>query len=1553
MKTILADVEESTLFLLDHLPENATADQLIVDFTKIQDEYDDLTEKFSSLVKSATANQPEETCNNRSAVDLQQRADTIIDATSGETLAVDNHIGPSIQNDPPNNTRLSSADVQPQADTQQPTPSTTLDPPHNTLSHLARPKLKIEPYDGDPMKWNLWYGLFKTLIHDQPISLAEKMTHLQTLTIGVANQAISGFSCNSQMYDAAITELQRRFGRPEIIVNKFLHLLQNFRQPSVQHRNTFTEFSTFVNNLVETFQSLGFYNDLNSTLYVQFAVNKLPPTQRLQWSQYAVTNNLQQPSLIHFNIWMRHFALACDNLPYSPDNRPSTNSTTKDQTPSRFPQHKQNRQLCRFDKIDHHPSHCSIYKNANLQQKRQMVLDNKLCLNCLGHHLKNDCKSQHNCRSCNRKHHTTLHDENILQTPRQHSEQSNDNSRNSKSTTKSFANSKKPLQNTQFAGNQSSTSPPPPDITNVGALLMVVPVTLENENTFISTYAFLDSGSTCSYLLSNVASNLQCKITGPAVKLDIGGFHESKSLEANIVSVKIHPFGNIAESFTINHAFVLPSFNLADVDTTFLNDICQQFPHLQSINFPQLLSNQIGLILGQDNFDLITARTVFKGPPNAPRAVLTNIGWTIGGPHDSRYHQSTFHATTFHCPTSTDSHHDDDDLYDLLASFWRMENFGINPEVTMSKEEKHALNTLRDTIRFVDNRYEVGLLWKPNAELPNNFAAAIQQFKKLKQRLNRDPITLDLYSATIENDLKNEYIRRVPADDIPSTGWLLPEHGVLHPNKPGKLRRVSNARAKYKGVCLNDMLLFGPDLLANLLGIILRFRENKYSLSADIEAMYMQVSVRPDDRKFLRFLWGENDPQFFEYLRFVFGAKCSPTCANFALQTCADDHSTDYPHIQRLVRDHFYMDDLFVSTDTVQQAVQIIHDSRTVLSRWGFNLTKWITNCLEILSAVPSEHRALQPEELDHAPKMQKVLGVEWNLSTDELQFSPDKLKNQLSQKPTQRTLLRATSSVFDPLGIAAPVTIRFRIIQQTIWRKGLKWDDPITPSVLPEFFVTVAELPELSSVTIPRQYFRDKPYAISLHVFTDASYSALAAVAYFVYRCSPSSPPEVCFALGKARVAPLQQHTITKLELQAALLGSRLAHFVQHEQRLSFDSIHLWTDSTTVLQWIYGSHQRQQIFVANRVAEILTNTQSHQWNHCPGETNPADDGTRGIPFRDFHSNTRWFQGPEFLKQPVSQWPSNPVHTQLTTMRCTRRTSQKNCFHANDDATDVAKDDATDVAKDDATDVAKDDATDVAKDDASDVAKDDATDVAKDDATDVAKDDATAVANEDATDVANDDATDVATEEEVAHGATKDKAADVATNVQAPHTDGLRNAEDATHNSDAAALLTAEDAEEAEDVDEAAEISTATEVADEDLVGTDATVVATVSTPQCAMEHVNIASTCSKNTCSQAHLTPSPSSSSIVQQDTSHTLEVSRFSSWKRLVRVTAFVLRAIKKYRSLRFRSQTPYNVTNCRNMTPSLSKFHSSSFRSLSPRHAVPFPSADEMSDAKMFFS
>ena len=76
----------------------------------------------------------------------------------------------------------------------------------------------------------------------------------------------------------------------------------------------------------------------------------------------------------------------------------------------------------------------------------------------------------------------------------------------------------------------------------------------------------------------------------------------------------------------------------------------------------------------------------------------------------------------------------------------------------------------------------------------------------------------------ISCDLDKGYIRKVLPSEIPSTGWILPEHGVINSNKPGKIRRVSNAKSRYKVDCLNDMLSSRPDLLSNLPAVICRFR---------------------------------------------------------------------------------------------------------------------------------------------------------------------------------------------------------------------------------------------------------------------------------------------------------------------------------------------------------------------------------------------------------------------------------------------------------------------------------------------------------------------------------------------------------------------------------------------------------------------------------------------------------------------------------------------------------------------------------------------------------
>lgn len=99
-------------------------------------------------------------------------------------------------------------------------------------------------------------------------------------------------------------------------------------------------------------------------------------------------------------------------------------------------------------------------------------------------------------------------------------------------------------------------------------------------------------------------------------------------------------------------------------------------------------------------------------------------------------------------------------------------------------------------------------------------------------------------------------IKKLPEQELPEPTprvWYLPHHPVLHPQKPGKVRRVSDAAAKYQGTSLNEHLSSGPDLLNSLVDILMRFRQELIAMSADIEAMFNQVAVPEEDQSVLRF----------------------------------------------------------------------------------------------------------------------------------------------------------------------------------------------------------------------------------------------------------------------------------------------------------------------------------------------------------------------------------------------------------------------------------------------------------------------------------------------------------------------------------------------------------------------------------------------------------------------------------------------------------------------------------------------------------------------------
>ena len=203
-----------------------------------------------------------------------------------------------------------------------------------------------------------------------------------------------------------------------------------------------------------------------------------------------------------------------------------------------------------------------------------------------------------------------------------------------------------------------------------------------------------------------------------------------------------------------------------------------------------------------------------------------------------------------------------------------------------------------------------------------------------------------------------------------------------------------------------------------------RFRENCVALTADIEELFLQIQVLEQQRRYLRFLWADEDGKLmpYQYNRHVFGAKLSPTCANYALQQCAKLFGLEHPIALHGVMGNFYVDDMLLSVHTIEQASEVIHDLKLLLAQGGFNLTKWFSNFEEII-----ENSEITPIEIEDNPK---VLRLEWIAADDLLTVRKDQ---EFLQKTnwTQRQVLSRVSQVFDPLGFRASFVIRGRMLMK------------------------------------------------------------------------------------------------------------------------------------------------------------------------------------------------------------------------------------------------------------------------------------------------------------------------------------------------------------------------------------------------------------------------------------------------------------------------------------------------------------------------------------------
>ena len=133
------------------------------------------------------------------------------------------------------------------------------------------------------------------------------------------------------------------------------------------------------------------------------------------------------------------------------------------------------------------------------------------------------------------------------------------------------------------------------------------------------------------------------------------------------------------------------------------------------------------------------------------------------------------------------------------------------------------------------------------------------------------------------------------------------------------------------------------------------------TLVADIESMYHQVLVDPQDRKFLWRPSGNTNlpPGKYRMKVHVFGAASSPACATYALQQSAKDNDLLFPlDVIATVLENFYMDDCLKSVYSAEKAIRMSGELSRLLKKGGFNLTKWLSNSDRVISNFVLEKRA-------------------------------------------------------------------------------------------------------------------------------------------------------------------------------------------------------------------------------------------------------------------------------------------------------------------------------------------------------------------------------------------------------------------------------------------------------------------------------------------------------------------------------------------------------------------------------------------------------------------
>lgn len=437
-----------------------------------------------------------------------------------------------------------------------------------------------------------------------------------------------------------------------------------------------------------------------------------------------------------------------------------------------------------------------------------------------------------------------------------------------------------------------------------------------------------------------------------------------------------------------------------------------------------------------------------------------------------------------------------------------------------------------------------------------------------------------------------------------------------------------NSAKIFSGVCLNDGLEKGPDLINNLFLVLIRWRKSEFAILGDIKCMFNQIAIAPEDRPYFSFYWqnyNEKESSVYEWCRLIFGSISSPDIASSGIQFLAKETEDDYPIGCEILKNSIYVDDISPSFNEENEAIKAGKEVNEILGKGSFMVKQWHSNSKFIENQLNKEIVVTESKTL--------MLGHMWNKEQDTFNLKirdiPIDKKNV-----TKRSILRCIASIWDPLGLVNPVMVNLRIPFQQLWRRSLEWDETLPEDEAKDWCDMFEEVNKKLYLEIPRCLIMNaKNIEIyEIHTFSDGSEVGFGACSFL--RFVVDGVWVVKFIASKALLTPIKGWTIPRTELVGLLIGTRLAKSINIALDITSVKLFFWVDSQVILHWIKSSSHKYKAFVEKRLAEIAENCDPSRILYVPSKINPADVLTKECTKINLKE---WYEGPQFLKSDIEE----------------------------------------------------------------------------------------------------------------------------------------------------------------------------------------------------------------------------------------------------------------------------------------------------------------------------